>query len=104
LGAVWIDPVDKQSFAWKLRLAEGFKMAGGLLLSLRPAPAWMEQNAMTEGVWLPRFAQVNLSLSFCCSVAAISIRQSNGATTGTFGRRKRLQIDTPKPVEEIKKP
>jgi hypothetical protein len=45
------------------RLAEGFKMAGGLLLSLRPGAAFvMEQTRMVEGVWLPRYAQINLSV------------------------------------------
>ena len=45
------------------KLAEGFKMAGGLLVNLRPGGAFMmEQTRMTEGVWLPRLAQVNLSV------------------------------------------
>ena len=63
VGVVWIDPVDKQIMRLEARLAEGFKMAGGLLLSLRPGAAFvMEQTRMTEGVWLPRLAQVNLSV------------------------------------------
>ena len=38
-------------------------MVGGLLLSLRPGAGFvMEQTRMAEGIWLPRFAQVNLSL------------------------------------------
>ena len=38
-------------------------MGGGLLLSVRPGAAVvMEQTRMTEGVWLPGFAQVNLSV------------------------------------------
>ena len=65
VGAIWVDPVDKQVIRLEARLAEGFKMAGGLLLSLRPGAAMvMEQTRMAEGVWLPRFAQVNLSLKF----------------------------------------
>jgi hypothetical protein len=63
VGVVWIDPVDKQVMRLEARLAEGFKMAGGLLVSLKPgAGLVMEQTRMTEGVWLPRFAQINLSL------------------------------------------
>lgn len=65
VGVVWIDPVDKQVIRLEARLAEGFKMAGRLLLSLRPGAALvMEQTRMAEGVWLPRLAQVNLSLKF----------------------------------------
>ena len=38
-------------------------MAGGLLVSLKPGAALvMEQTRMAEGVWLPRFAQINLSV------------------------------------------
>jgi hypothetical protein len=63
VGVVWIDPVDKQVIRLEARLAEGFKMAGGLLVSLKPGAAMvMEQKRMAEGVWLPRFAQVNLSV------------------------------------------
>lgn len=63
VGVVWIDPVDKQVIRLEARLAEGFKMAGGLLFSLRPGAALvMEQTRMNEGVWMPRFAQVNLSV------------------------------------------
>ncbi len=63
IGVVWIDPVDKQVIRLEARLAEGFKMAGGLLVSLKPGAALViEQTRMTQGVWLPRFAQVNLSV------------------------------------------
>jgi len=63
VGVVWIDPVDKQIIRLEARLAEGFKMAGGLLLSLRPgASVVVEQTRMNEGLWLPRMAQINLSV------------------------------------------
>ena len=63
VGVVWIDPLDKQVIRLEARLAEGFKMAGGLLVSLKPGAALvMEQTRMAQGVWLPRFAQINLSV------------------------------------------
>lgn len=63
VGVVWIDPIDKQVMRLEARLAEGFKMAGGLVVSLKPGAALvMEQTRMAEGVWLPRFAQINLSV------------------------------------------
>ncbi len=63
VGVVWIDPTDKQIIRLEARLAEGFKMAGGLLFSLRPGASMvMEQTRMNEGVWLPRLAQINLSM------------------------------------------
>jgi hypothetical protein len=63
VGVVWIDPVDKQIIRLEARLAEGFKMAGGLLVSLKPGAALViEQTRMVQGVWLPKFAQINLSV------------------------------------------
>jgi len=63
VGVVWIDPADKQVMRLEARLAEGFKMAGGLLVNLRPGAALVfEQTRMVEGVWLPRMAQINLSV------------------------------------------
>ncbi len=63
VGVVWIDPVDKQVIRLEARLAEGFKMGGGLVLSLRPGAALvMEQMRLKEGIWMPRFAQINLSV------------------------------------------
>ena len=63
VGVVWIDPIDKQVIRLEARLAEGFKIAGGLVASLKPGAAVViEQTRMAQGVWLPRFAQVNLSV------------------------------------------
>ena len=63
IGVVWIDPIDKQVIRLEARLAEGFKMGGGLLVSLKPGAALViEQTRMDQGVWLPKFAQVNLSV------------------------------------------
>lgn len=63
VGVVWIDPADKQVMRLEARLADSFKMAGGLLLSLRPGAGFViEQTRMEEGVWLPRLAQVNVSV------------------------------------------
>jgi len=63
VGVVWIDPADKQVMRLEARLAEGFKMGGGLLVNLRPGAALvMEQTRMVEGIWLPRLAQINLSV------------------------------------------
>jgi hypothetical protein len=63
VGVVWIDPADKQVMRLEARLAEGFKMGGGLLVNLRPGAAVvMEQTRMVEGIWLPRMAQINLSV------------------------------------------
>jgi hypothetical protein len=65
IGVVWIDPVDKQVIRFEARLAESFKVVGGLLASMKPGAALViEQTRMDRGVWLPRFAHVNLSVKF----------------------------------------
>ena len=61
-GVVWIDPVDKQVMRLEARLAEGLKVGGGLVASVRPGSAVvMEQTRLEDGVWLPRFSQINAS-------------------------------------------
>ena len=63
VGVVWIDPVDKQIIRLEARLAEGFKIGGGLVASLKPGAALViEQTRMAQGVWLPRFAHINVSV------------------------------------------
>jgi len=63
VGVAWIDPGDKQVMRLEARMAEGFKMGGGLLVNLRPGAAFvMEQTRVAEGLWLPKMAQVNLSV------------------------------------------
>ncbi len=108
VGAVWIDPIDKQVIRLEARLAEGFKIAGGLLLSLRPGAAMvMEQTRMTEGVWLPRFAQVNLSLKFLLFGGSDLNKTIEWSDYRHFsGDVKDYKIDTPKPAEatQEKKP
>ena len=62
VGVVWIDPIDKQVIRLEARLAEAFKIAGGLVASLKPGAAVViEQTRMVQGVWLPKFAHINLS-------------------------------------------
>lgn len=106
VGVIWIDPVDKQVMRLEARLAEGFKMAGGLLLSLRPGAGFvMEQTRMAEGVWLPRLAQVNLSvkvLMFGGGDLNKTIEWSNYQHfKGDVGDYK---LDAPKALEPDKKP
>src|SRR5882762_910080 len=62
IGIVWIDPIDKVVMRLEARFAEGFKVGGGLVLSLKPGAAFvLEQTRLDDGVWLPKFAQANLS-------------------------------------------
>jgi hypothetical protein len=61
-GVVWIDPADKQIMRLEARFVEGYKVAGGLVASLRSGSAMaFEQTRLADGVWLPKFEQVNAS-------------------------------------------
>jgi hypothetical protein len=61
-GIVWIDPIDKQVMRLEARLTDGFKIGGGLVARVRPGSAFViEQTRLADGVWLPRFSQINAS-------------------------------------------
>lgn len=102
VGAMWIDPVDKQVIRLEARLAEGFKMAGGLLVSLKPGAALvMEQTRMLEGVWLPRLAQVNLSVKVLLFGGGDFNKTIEWSDYRHFsGDVKDYKLDVPKPNPE----
>lgn len=61
-GTVWIDVADRQVARLEARLLRDFKVAGGLLASVRPgASVVFEQTRLPDGVWLPRLAEFNLA-------------------------------------------
>jgi hypothetical protein len=63
IGVIWIDPVDKEVMRLEAKLAQGFKVGGGLVASIRPGSTFVfEQTRLPDGVWLPRFAQVNFAV------------------------------------------
>ncbi len=106
VGVVWIDPIDKQVMRLEARLAESFKMAGGLLLSLRPGAGFViEQTRMEEGVWLPRLAQVNLSVKVLLFGGGDVNKTIEWSDYKHFkGDVGDYKIDAPKAVETEKKP
>jgi hypothetical protein len=99
IGVVWIDPIDKQVIRLEARLAEGFKMAGGLLVSLKPGAALvMEQTRMAQGAWLPKLAQVNLSMKVLLFGGGDYNKTIQWSEYRHFaGDVKDYKIDTPKP-------
>jgi hypothetical protein len=61
-GVIWIDPAERQVVRLEARLVEGFKVGGGLVASIKPGSALVfEQTRLPDGVWLPLFAQINIS-------------------------------------------
>ena len=105
IGVIWIDPVDKQVIRLEARLAEGFKMAGGLLVSLKPGAAVViEQKRMVQGVWLPRYAQLNLSVKVLLFAGGDYNKTIEWSDYKHFsGDVKDYKLDAPKTVNEAKK-
>ncbi|HEX7957190.1 MAG TPA: hypothetical protein VF508_09620, partial [Pyrinomonadaceae bacterium] len=61
-GVIWVDPAERQVMRLEGRLVDSFKMGGGLLASIKEGSAFLfEQTRLEDGVWLPRFSQVNVS-------------------------------------------
>ena len=61
-GVIWVDPADRQVMRIEARLVDSFNMGGGLLASIKQGSAFLfEQTRLEDGVWLPRYSQVNLS-------------------------------------------
>jgi hypothetical protein len=59
-GTVWIDPDALQIVRLEAKVTEAFKIAGGLLGSLKPGSAAIfEQQRVNGEVWLPSFADFN---------------------------------------------
>jgi hypothetical protein len=62
IGAFWIDPNDKQIARLEMRLGDSFKMAGGLLASIKSGSAMVfEQERVNNEIWLPTYQEVNIA-------------------------------------------
>ncbi len=102
VGTMWIDPSDKQVMRLEARFVEGYKVGGGLVATLKPGAAFIfEQTRLPDGVWLPRFGQVNASVRVLL-LGGITINE-----THEYSDFKRFNsktgdatLDTPKPEKQ----
>ncbi len=61
-GVVWIDEDARQVARLEARLLDSFRMGGGLVASVRQGSALVFEQELVRGeVWLPLYAEVNLS-------------------------------------------
>jgi hypothetical protein len=101
-GVIWVDPAERQVMRLEARLVDSFKMGGGLVASVKPGSAFIfEQTRLPEGVWLPRFSQVNVAARVFL-FAGLSVNE-----TREFGDFKRFstktgedKLDAPKPDKQ----
>jgi hypothetical protein len=88
-GVIWVDPAERQVMRLEARLVDSFKMGGGLVASVKPGSAFIfEQTRLPEGVWMPRFSQVNASARVFL-FAGMSVNE-----TREFGDFKRFSAKT----------
>ncbi|HEX8355352.1 MAG TPA: hypothetical protein VF611_20770, partial [Pyrinomonadaceae bacterium] len=105
-GVIWVDPSERQVMRLEGRLVGAFKVGGGLLASVKEGSAFIfEQTRLDEGVWLPRYSQVNASARVML-FAGMSINE-----THEFSDYKRFstksgedKLDSPKKDSEPETP
>ncbi len=96
-GAIWVDVTDKQVARVEARLVEAFKIAGGLLASLREGATFtLEADRVNNEIWLPTRADINLAVKVLL-VKGINVTQSIA-----YGNYKRFNVDAEK--EKLKDP
>lgn len=96
-GAIWIDAADKQVARVEARLVESFKVAGGMLASLREGGSFvLEQERVNNEIWLPTRADINLGIRVLL-VKGITVNQMV-----TYGNYQRFNVEAEK--ERLKDP
>ena len=97
VGAVWVDAADRQVARLEARLVDSYKVAGGLLASLREGATFvLEKDRINDEIWLPTRADINLS------VKVLMIKGITANTLIEFGNYKRFNVDAEK--ERLKDP
>ncbi|HWQ31254.1 MAG TPA: hypothetical protein VNQ79_00100 [Blastocatellia bacterium] len=96
-GAIWIDAADKQVARVEARLIDSYKIAGGLLASLREGATFvLEQERVNDELWLPTRMDINLS------VKVLMVKGLNIVLSATYGDYKRFNVDAER--ERLKDP
>lgn len=96
-GAIWVDVKDKQVARVEARLVEAYKVAGGLLASLREGATFvLEADRVNEEIWLPTRADINLAIKVLL-IKGINVTQSIA-----YGNYKRFNVESEK--EKLKDP
>jgi hypothetical protein len=96
-GAIWVDAQDKQVARVEARLVEAYKVAGGMLASLKEGATFvLEQDRVNNEIWLPTRADINLSLR------VLLVKGINANSVIEYGNYKRFNVEAEK--EKLKDP
>ncbi len=96
-GAIWVDANDKQVARVEARLVEAYKVAGGMLASLKEGATFvLEQDRVNNEIWLPTRADINLS------VKVLMVKGFTANSIVEYGNYKRFNVESEK--EKLKDP
>jgi hypothetical protein len=96
-GALWVDAADKQVARVEARLVEPYKIAGGLVASLKTGGSFvLEQDRVNNEIWLPTRADLNLGIKVLL-VKGIDLNMGIA-----YGNYKRFNVEAEK--EKLKDP
>jgi len=88
-GTAWVDEDARQVVRLEARLSDTFKVAGGLVASLRKGSSLVIEQAKTnEEVWLPSYVEAHLSARLLLFAGA------QGDYTSYFTDYKKFRVET----------
>ena len=96
-GAIWVDTNDRQVARVEARLVEAYKVAGGMLASLKEGATFvLEQDRVNNEIWLPTRADINLS------VKVLMVKGFTANSVVEYGNYQRFNVESEK--EKLKDP
>lgn len=96
-GAIWVDVNDKQVARVEARLVEAYKVAGGMLASLREGATFvLEQDRVNNEIWLPTRADINLTIK------VLMVKGITANSVIEYGNYQRFNVEAEK--EKLKDP
>ena len=89
VGTLWVDDQDHQVVRLEAHLSDSFKVAGGLLASIRKGSSLVMEQAKTNGeVWLPSYVDAHFSARLLLLSSAL------GDYTSKFSDYKKFRVET----------
>ena len=89
VGTLWVDDQDHQVVRLEAHLSDSFKLAGGLLASIRKGSSLVMEQAKTNGeVWLPSYVDAHFSARLLLVSSAV------GDYASKFSDYKKFRVDT----------
>ena len=88
-GTLWVDDRNRQVVRLEAHLSDSFKLAGGLLASIRKGSSLVIEQAKTNNeVWLPSYVEAHFSARLLLVSSAL------GDYTSKFSDYKKFRVET----------